>query len=420
MPRQPTLAEIRLNNTAACLTPALTLNELHDGFGPPFIRPITNIIRILIDTVLVIIAENPHSRNLLDLSECERNKNECAQLIKNIPQVVYTIVQLHIKSGTAGSIPPAMMDHIGRFMEYSASIYTFIEAQQDGNKLKRLFRNNETNNLLKDCHARLQQALDMFKVYLGSNELKNSSNSFSMLPSKLKIFHGQESELRSIMAMLSQQWARIAILGGAGMGKTSLARVVLHHPHTSAKFAHKFFVSAESANSIELAALIGLHVGLNPGQDLTNPVIQYFSKKPACLLILDNLETVWESMQSRGASEEFLSLLTEVEALSLITRSQCEGWKDQQKFNGPIHFYSLWSHYNVYTTQDINQLLRFTDNMPLAIDLIAHVVDYEGLANVLTCWETEKTSPLSLGFDRSSNLGYIHWTISFKSSHHIR
>jgi Cdc6-like AAA superfamily ATPase len=140
-----------------------------------------------------------------------------------------------------------------------------------------------------------------------------------MLPSKPKIFHGRESELHSIMAMLSQQWARIAILGGAGMGKTSLARAVLHHPHTSAKFAHKFFVSAESAtNSTELAALIGLHVGLNPGQDLTNPVIWYFSKKPACLLILDNLETVWESMQSRGATEEFLSLLTEVEELALI------------------------------------------------------------------------------------------------------
>lgn len=72
MPRQPTLAEICINNTAACLTPPLTLlNELHDGFGPPFIQSMTNTIRILINTVQVIIAENRHSRNLLDLSECE-------------------------------------------------------------------------------------------------------------------------------------------------------------------------------------------------------------------------------------------------------------------------------------------------------------------------------------------------------------
>jgi hypothetical protein len=60
-----------------------------------------------------------------------------------------------------------------------------------------------------------------------------------------------------------------------------------------------FFVSTESATtSIELAALIGLHVEFNPGQDLTKPVVQYFPKKSMPLLILDNLETVWEPIQS--------------------------------------------------------------------------------------------------------------------------
>ncbi|KAJ7936918.1 hypothetical protein B0H13DRAFT_1852980 [Mycena leptocephala] len=53
---------------------------------------------------------------------------------------------------------------------------------------------------------------------------------------------------------------------------------------------------------------------------------------------------------------------------------------------------------------DMNQLLQFTDNMPLAVDLIAHLVDYEGHTNVLTRWETEKTSLLSAGNDRRSNL----------------
>ncbi|KAJ7347262.1 hypothetical protein DFH08DRAFT_628692, partial [Mycena albidolilacea] len=120
------------------------------------------------------------------------------------------------------------------------------------------------------------------------------------LPSKPKIFHGRESEVENIMKVLSQESRRIAILGGGGMGKTSLSRAVLHHPDTSARFEDRFFVSAESAStSIELAALIGLHVGLNPGTDLTQPVVQYLSYKPSCLLVLDNLETVWEPIQSR-------------------------------------------------------------------------------------------------------------------------
>ena len=146
-----------------------------------------------------------------------------------------------------------------------------------------------------------------------------SSKSFSMLPSKPKIFHGRETELASIVKLLSQECARIAILGAGGMGKTSLARAVLHHADTSVKFEHRFFVSAESATtSLELAALIGLHVGLSPGQDLTKLVVQYISKKPSCLLILDNLEAVWEPIQSRGGVEEFLSLLTAVKHLVLI------------------------------------------------------------------------------------------------------
>ncbi|KAJ7855839.1 hypothetical protein B0H13DRAFT_1902884 [Mycena leptocephala] len=52
----------------------------------------------------------------------------------------------------------------------------------------------------------------------------------------------------------------------------------------------------------------------------------------------------------------------------------------------------------------MKQLLRLTDNMPLAVDLMAHLADYEGFKNVLARWETEKTSLLSAGIDRKSNL----------------
>lgn len=147
----------------------------------------------------------------------------------------------------------------------------------------------------------------------------SSANSFSILPSKPKIFYGRESELEDIIKVLNQDLPRIAILGGGGMGKTTLAKAVLHHPDISTKFQHRFFVNTESANSsIELAALIGLHLGLHPRPDLTKPVVQHFSKQSPCLLILDNLETPWEPIQSRGGTEEFLSLLTDVEHLALI------------------------------------------------------------------------------------------------------
>ncbi|KAJ6481019.1 hypothetical protein C8R45DRAFT_905612, partial [Mycena sanguinolenta] len=219
------------------------------------------------------------------------------------------------------------------------------------------------------------------------------------------------------MKMLCQQTAHIAILGGGGMGKTSLARAALHHPDTLAQFEQRFFVSAEPATtSVELAALIGLHVGLIPATDLTKAVIQYFVKKSPCLLILDNLETVWEPILSRGRVEEFLSLLTNIKHLGLIITMRGAERPAKVQWTHPFllplqplsndaaqqTFMDITDDYD--SIEDFSQLLSFTDNMPLAVDLLAHLVDYEGLENVRARWETEKTSMLSTGYDRKSNL----------------
>jgi hypothetical protein len=59
---------------------------------------------------------------------------------------------------------------------------------------------------------------------------------------------------------------------------------------------------------------------------------------------------------------------------------------------------------NVYRKEEIVQILQFTDNMPLAVDLIAHLSNHEGLSNVLDRWDTERTALLSVGYDRKSNL----------------
>jgi hypothetical protein len=65
-------------------------------------------------------------------------------------------------------------------------------------------------------------------------------------------------------------------------------------------------------------ALVGAHLSLKPGKDLTQPVIRYFSSNSPCLLILDNLETVWEPTERRDEIEELLSLLTDIQDLALM------------------------------------------------------------------------------------------------------
>jgi hypothetical protein len=104
------------------------------------------------------------------------------------------------------------------------------------------------------------------------------------------------------------------------MGKTTLARVVLHRSDIVLRYAQqRFFVACDTVStSVQLAALIGAHIGLNPGKDLTRPVVQFFSNHSPSLLVLDNVETVWEPTESRSDVEKLLSLLADVPHLALI------------------------------------------------------------------------------------------------------
>ncbi|KAJ7452619.1 P-loop containing nucleoside triphosphate hydrolase protein, partial [Mycena latifolia] len=230
-------------------------------------------------------------------------------------------------------------------------------------------------------------------------------------------FHGRESELRELIHMLQQDYARIAILGAGGMGKTSLAKAALHHPDVAAKYENRFFVPCDSvANGIEMAASIGAHMGLKPGKDLTKPVIRYLSRKPNCLLILDNLETTWEPLGSRPGVEEFLSLLTDIHHLALIITMRGAERPAKVQWTRPFlpplkplsddaarkTFIDIAD--DIHSPKEMDQLLCLTDNMPLAVALIAHLVDFEGCSNVLARWETERTSLLSDGHDRKSSL----------------
>ncbi|KAJ7757966.1 hypothetical protein B0H16DRAFT_1822663 [Mycena metata] len=290
-------------------------------------------------------------------------------------------------------------------------IHTFFESQQSSSRLRRFFRQAELSALLKDCKAGLQWAHDVFKIKvlnLGP-DVEQMRKTEEMMHQEVLNMIENLSDGTASDAASTGSFPRIAVLGAGGMGKTSLARAVVHDPQIMSMFEpNRHFVLCESCTTeVELAALIGAHIGMKPGKDLTRQVLQYFSIAPPCLLVLDNLETVWEPLESRRGTEEFLSLLTEVARLAVMITMRGVERPGKLRWTHPflhplkpLEYTSARQAFidiadDTHDPKELDKVLSLTDCMPLAINLLAHLVDSEGCFHVLTRWAKEKISIIS-------------------------
>ncbi|KAJ6538786.1 hypothetical protein DFH09DRAFT_1323459 [Mycena vulgaris] len=428
------------------LVAASTIRRISDNSGAPF----TNAIAALASSIFAMV------------QAVKANKEQYFRMVKKIYVVLNAIIDLNLSSD---DLPPATLYHIGEFTETLQKVHASLETQRDQSRFRQLLRKTDNAAQLEACNVGLQNALEAFGVQLGMSVLwdlekmqqnarkqhesllafvstqrdmfdsdssrsvrsmdectisskGNSSSSFSLLPAQPKIFNGRESELRAAVEMLLAEYARISILGPGGMGKTSLATAVLHHPKVIAKYSSRIFVSCDSAtSSVDLIALIGLHLGLEPRQNLPQAIVRHLAAGPSALVILDNLETSWEPRASRAGVEEFLSLLTDVPRLSLIVACifpaptalmtappDYDAWRRMTRTSAmdPSTFIDIAD--DVHDDREMEQLLLLADNLPLAVCLLANAADYEGCPIVLSRWENENTALFFKGSDRRSNL----------------
>ncbi|KAJ7045322.1 hypothetical protein C8F04DRAFT_1174285 [Mycena alexandri] len=451
MTHQPTIAETRLKSISTCV--AITANTLG----------------VLVNTLKISALKGTlnTTESLLKMVETiKQEKKNCAELMEHVNKLLNAIVGVYLKSDTGVELPPNIVNQITKFTEcfYISKlmtlhrIHTFVEAQQSSSKVRKFLKQGELNALLKDCKAGLQEGFVFFQAdvltdvremqvqaELRHQEVLNiieemsssdsasfvceqiyfqmirnnksqtsdihsdsstSSSSISMLPAEPKIFYGRDSELTNILKLFSQGTPKIAILGAGGMGKTTLARIVLHHDTIVTKYhRNRFFIACDTvSNKVELAGLIGAHLGMKPGKDLTQAVLWHFSDALPSLLILDNLETSWEPIESRKDIEEFLSLLTDITSLALMVtmRGAERPAKPLAQDAAQKMFIDIAD--DKHSIEEVDQVLHLTNNMPLSISLLAHLADMEGCSQILSRWETEKTALISEGHDKKSNL----------------
>ncbi|KAJ7813746.1 P-loop containing nucleoside triphosphate hydrolase protein, partial [Mycena olivaceomarginata] len=240
------------------------------------------------------------------------------------------------------------------------------------------------------------------------------------LPASPKMFYGRESELADLITtLLSEHPVRGAILGPGGIGKTTLAIAALHDPAIMNKYSTREFISCESANTaVDLVTQIGSHLGLEPSPQLAKIIIAHFKQCGPYLLVLDNFETPWEPLETRGQVEEFISLLADIATLALlITMRGAERpgkVKGNRPFLAPLEPLSLSATRQIFIEvadvpgtgeeRALEELLDLSGSLPLAVSLMANIASYEGYSDTLSRWQTESTALLSDGHDKRSNL----------------
>ncbi|KAJ6467813.1 hypothetical protein C8R45DRAFT_754762, partial [Mycena sanguinolenta] len=237
-------------------------------------------------------------------------------------------------------------------------------------------------------------------------------------PATPKIFHGRDAELEHLVNILLATPAYISILGPGGIGKTTLAVAALHDPKVVDKYPMRHFIPCDSTPTHEaLVANVASHLGLETSDSSGRHIVHHLNTRGTpSLVILDNFETPWESIENRRAVEGFLALLTDVPFVSLLITMRGAERPAEVKWTHPflrplIPLAPIASRQTfmeiadeTYNEEDVDGLLEITDNIPLAIQLIANIAAYEGGRVTLDRWELERTAVLSDGHDKQSNL----------------
>ncbi|KZT34810.1 TPR-like protein [Sistotremastrum suecicum HHB10207 ss-3] len=257
------------------------------------------------------------------------------------------------------------------------------------------------------------------------------------LPPAPQVFFGRTSVVDDLVNQICvSEQSNVAILGAGGIGKTSVALSVLHHPIVVALFdQRRCFISCEaSGNRDALLVTISQAIGLESSSSVEDIIRRLTHPNRPTLLVLDNLETPWEPLETRQEIENLLSTLSSSKNLSLlVTLRGAErplGIKWTRPFLPPLPNLDMKSSQEIFVAisdvpeddEYLPRLLQLLDCVPLAITLIANLAQHTSCDELFHRWKEERTGMLSRGFndrDRRSSVD-VSIQVSLRSERIIR
>lgn len=138
------------------------------------------------------------------------------------------------------------------------------------------------------------------------------------LPRVPPYFQDRDAEVEQVVgALLEPEIRPIPITGGPGMGKTAVARKVLHDKRIAEKYGERrYFVRCEGEDSPDkLMKAIARALHISESTQIEQKVREELIGRPA-LLVLDGADAAW--FEHRASVEEYFSSLAEISDLALI------------------------------------------------------------------------------------------------------
>lgn len=341
---------------------------------------------------------------------------------------------------------PQQLEALDSFRDALLDMQAALEAQGQQSYLSQILHQQRDTNRLVDTAERISNLFSvlMMRMTLQTGAMTahlvshfntmaaEQQSKFSMsladtsirepaaahIPPRPALYFGRSMETQAVVDVIlgtpAEGGRRVAILGGPGMGKTTLALSALHYPTVAERFgARRFFVPCDAAEGhstggclLLIAKVFGVAV---PDPKMLRHNLREVIGSEPLVLVLDNFESAWEAAEQRKDAEEALQFLAGMPDLTLIVtlrgteRPQGISWT--RPFLPPLTSLSDTAAKQTFVSiADVPDadfamitLLSHLDNVPLAVVLLANLAQYESTDVLLDRWNALQTSMLVRG-----------------------
>ncbi|KZT56065.1 TPR-like protein [Calocera cornea HHB12733] len=306
------------------------------------------------------------------------------QDVRDIIDRVSRVTQRVLEKMEAESIPDqASRDAVDMLSRTVHDIEAFVRTPRS--RVEECFSTERAEKLAQFSHTLETLRIEFLEarvVHLSQQD----TTAYGMqmeIPNTPTSFYGRHELVESIIELLlSDVSRRIPLLGTGGMGKTAVAAAILNDSRIKEKYGErKIFLSCEGITSVEgVIKALAAHFNLPSSTQTLSAIITCLSSAGLCLLVLDNFETVVESIEGSRVTA-FLGMMAAVSTLSLILTMRGNGppdgviWEDA--YRQPLERLSLtssrdiWSSIAGHDDFKLDELLGRLDGLPLAIRLMA-------------------------------------------------